>query len=386
MKICLVSSDYFPNIGGVATHVYSLAHALSLAGLSVSVATTTAADESSVAPKDEKNCFAVVRVVPRVSRFRWLNVIYRNFAMAKAISNARKDAGGIDIIHQHDYKTSSLAISVMRRKSLWVWTNHSSGFLKDAGSFLGSVLARIAQGRVSSIITVSEEILESSERLWPNKSVTFISNGVDTSRFVVNKTTKACERKAIDFLCPRRIVEKNGVYVWAQAVKQMLKMDVFRQTTFSFTGNSVSENTSSAEIKKVLELLGPESVTGQVLFLGNIKPNIMPEVVAATDIVVIPSFVEAISISALEGMSCGKPIIASDVGGLPFIVKDGVTGLLVPSGDVGALVAAATKLLLNGSLREELGLNARAFVEGQFSWKKVATETLRFYKESSSAL
>jgi glycosyltransferase involved in cell wall biosynthesis len=95
---------------------------------------------------------------------------------------------------------------------------------------------------------------------------------------------------------------------------------------------------------------------------------------------VAPSLWENFPYSALEAMACGLPVVATRTGGLPEMIEDGETGLLVPPGDDGALAQAICSLLECEPRRAEMGLRARQRVEEAFAAGRVAADMARFYR------
>jgi D-inositol-3-phosphate glycosyltransferase len=87
---------------------------------------------------------------------------------------------------------------------------------------------------------------------------------------------------------------------------------------------------------------------------------------------------------ALEAMACGTPVVASQVGGLAFLVQDGVTGYTVPSTDVEALADRLTKLIEDPDLRTRLGDQAAALAQ-EYSWDIIAENILTHYQEVIAA-
>ena len=83
---------------------------------------------------------------------------------------------------------------------------------------------------------------------------------------------------------------------------------------------------------------------------------------------VFGSHYEPIPLVISEAMACGLPVVVSDAGGLPEVVRDGETGLVVPRDDVPALQAALKRLVLDPALRERLGRNGRVHVEREYEW------------------
>jgi len=119
-----------------------------------------------------------------------------------------------------------------------------------------------------------------------------------------------------------------------------------------------------------------------VIFAGSQNNDALPEFYAAADIVAIPSLKEATSIAGLEAMASACAVVATNVGGLPEIIEDGVSGLLVPPRDPEALAQAIARLSETPELRKQLGLAARARVEQKFTWEQMASETTRAYERA----
>lgn len=117
----------------------------------------------------------------------------------------------------------------------------------------------------------------------------------------------------------------------------------------------------------------------RVTFLGRLD-DVRP-VLAAADVVAMPSLHEGLGVAALEAMAAERPLVASRVGGLPEAVGEGVAGLLVPPGDVAALGAALARLVVDAALRAALGAAGRARVCARFTVAGMAAGTLALYRE-----
>lgn len=101
---------------------------------------------------------------------------------------------------------------------------------------------------------------------------------------------------------------------------------------------------------------------------------------AIMDVSVLTSFSEGLSITLLESMQCGIPVVATRVGGNPEVVVDGVTGYLVPPGDIPAFASQTVKLLLDRDLRKHMGEEAHRHVERHFSLRDVASRYQEIYE------
>jgi glycosyltransferase involved in cell wall biosynthesis len=116
----------------------------------------------------------------------------------------------------------------------------------------------------------------------------------------------------------------------------------------------------------------------RVRLLGRVED--VTEILAAADVLAMPSRQEGLGVAALEAMAAGLPVIASRVGGLPEAVVDGATGVLVPVGDVGALAAAIASLAAGRDRARALGAAGAARVRERFTMAGMAAATLAVYR------
>ena len=119
---------------------------------------------------------------------------------------------------------------------------------------------------------------------------------------------------------------------------------------------------------------------GAVRFLGG-RQGLVEETLGAADLVVVPSLSEGFGLVALEAMAAGRPCVASQTGGLPEIVADEDSGILVPSGDVDALTGALDRLVSDPALRARMGRRGRAIVEERFDIRVRVRQIIRVYDD-----
>ncbi|MDI3256772.1 MAG: glycosyltransferase family 4 protein [Kyrpidia sp.] len=132
-----------------------------------------------------------------------------------------------------------------------------------------------------------------------------------------------------------------------------------------------------AELKKAVRDMGLDS---RVTFLGHVNP-IVP-FYRNVDVVVVPSRSEALSYTAIEAMAAGKPVVASRVGGLPEVVRDGETGFLVPYGDTDRLTEAIARVVQNPALAKSFGAKGRLLYESRFTLDHMMDQLLDVYREA----
>ncbi len=116
--------------------------------------------------------------------------------------------------------------------------------------------------------------------------------------------------------------------------------------------------------------------------VGFVPPGELGPYYERAAVVACPSHREGYGVVAREAMAYGRPVVASNVGGLPDAVEDGVTGLLVPPRDATALRAALVRLLDDPGLRRRLGESARARALERFSWDAATEATISAYREA----
>jgi D-inositol-3-phosphate glycosyltransferase len=118
-----------------------------------------------------------------------------------------------------------------------------------------------------------------------------------------------------------------------------------------------------------------------LLFLGPRPHRSMPLYYAACDALVIPSRYESFGIVALEAAACGRPVIATQVGGLPYAVSPGKTSLMVLENDPTSLVHAIRRILTDEELAKSLGQEGRGWAES-FSWPRISDRILACYEKA----
>lgn len=126
-------------------------------------------------------------------------------------------------------------------------------------------------------------------------------------------------------------------------------------------------------------------IANQVAFLGSLDQEELPLYYNAADLCVVPSYYESFSLVAVEALACGTPIIASRVGGLTGIVRDGETGFLVPWRCPDPFTERLETLLGNDMLREHFSRAARKSVE-KYAWPNIATRVQAMYEDLSQGL
>ncbi len=140
----------------------------------------------------------------------------------------------------------------------------------------------------------------------------------------------------------------------------------------------VSEEKLSAEMARLQALRVEAGLDDIVQFLGKRDQDTLQYYYSAAEMVVVPSHYESFGLVALEAMACGTPVVASETGGLAFLVRDGETGFHVPAGNITALAERIKQLLTDEMLRTRMARNASAYAR-QYDWSMISDQVLDLY-------
>jgi D-inositol-3-phosphate glycosyltransferase len=220
--------------------------------------------------------------------------------------------------------------------------------------------------------------------------VKVIPPGVNLRRFYPIPSDEA--REYIDvpvdnclLLYVGRIEPLKGIDTLLRAIARMLDGGVLKgyQVSLSIIGGdaSVSEDQMTIEMTRLQKLRQELGLEDIVTFLGKRDQDSLPYYYSAADIVVVPSHYESFGMVALEAMACGTPVVASQVGGLAFLVQDGETGFHVPDQDPIALGERLTALLDDGELHARMSIKAVEYAKG-YSWEIIAGRIMGVYQEA----
>jgi len=131
--------------------------------------------------------------------------------------------------------------------------------------------------------------------------------------------------------------------------------------------------------QELCKLVKEKKIDGVTRFFKDVNHTDIPARLEEMQIFVIPSQQESFGVAALEASAMGLPVVGSSVGGIPEVVVDGETGILVPPGDVVALTDALMKLILDQNLRAEMGRKGREFVAKEYIWSENVSRLLKEY-------
>lgn len=359
LRILLQCMYYPPELGGLESHVAGLAMGLARRGHDVDMLTSRS--RRGFRRRERLEGVDVHRVwMPSRGPVGWAAHV------AATLPAHARLARRADLFHAHTFPCGLPPMVTRRRYPRpLVLTLHTSHFLMRAGRPAWRSLFRRIIRAADYLLATSEEIRRVALDIYPHPRSEVMTNAVDTELFrPVARRTEDGRRRIV---VPRRLFPKNGVEYFVRAVPQILR-DIDAEAIIVGDG---------PERARLMDLARELRVVDRVQFLGARAHEEMPAVFATADVVVIPSLMEATSIAALEAMSCGVPVAASAVGGLPEIVDGGVGALFEPA-NPQALAAAVGSLLSRNDL-PALGREGRRRVVANWSIDRLVRRHVEIY-------
>jgi D-inositol-3-phosphate glycosyltransferase len=249
-----------------------------------------------------------------------------------------------------------------------------SRLLRQADRVVASTQAELAQFQWLYHVDISRVVV--------------IPPGVDTARFYPIPADEAREFVRVPgdarmVLFVGRIEPLKGIDTLLEAVALLKQENVPRKGPIFLAvigGDSEeSPDPTSEEMARLQELRSHLDIDDTVTFLGRRNQDTLQYYYSASEIVVVPSHYESFGLVALEAMACGTPVVASETGGLVFLVRDGETGFHVPAGDAQALADRLGQLLEDDVLRTRLGKQAAEYAK-RYAWPLIVDQVVDLYQ------
>jgi glycosyltransferase involved in cell wall biosynthesis len=288
-----------------------------------------------------------------------------------------------DIVHTHNSKAGFIGRLAAKIAGVPIIVHTIHGFAfheyeRPPRRILFVFLERIAARFADRLITVSTPLKEwgLELKIGEEEKYVVIPDGIEMERFEVRIDFQK-QRQELG-IAPNDLVvgmvaklwEGKGHCTLIDATPQIIQE--VPNVKFIFVGDGY--------LRQDLEKLGlAKGMNDYIIFAGFRKD--IPEITAIFDIAVLASFFEGLGRVLLEAMALGKPVVATNVGGIPEVVQDGLNGFLVPPGDSQALARAIIRLLKDEQLRRKMGDEARKMIDERFSAEKMVEEIQKVYEE-----
>jgi L-malate glycosyltransferase len=266
-----------------------------------------------------------------------------------------------ELIHAH-YASGYGTLGILSRKHplvLSVWGSDIYAFPKK--SPLHAWLIRRNLRDADIILSTSQAMVKQISR-FTVRSVAVTPFGIDIDKFSPRLVTSPFAKADIVIGTVKSLDTIYGIRYLVKAFSIVKQRQPRLPLRLLLVGSGPEEST----LKKLVARLGLEQDT---VFTGRIPHDQVPEYQNMLSISVSVSTEESFGVAVLEASACEKPVIVSAVGGLPEVVDDGVTGLVVPPRDPVSTADAIERLALDGELRTRMGIAGRARVISRYEWQ-----------------
>lgn len=381
MRLLELTQRFPPAIGGVETHVEALTREMIARGMDVEIATTDLVRDRPF----ERFRAPPVQSVGTVRRHRARQLFPAPHGLGIIAPGLLVDglSARADVIHAHAFGYFPTWVGALRRRlgrSPLVISPHAD---RGAGTPSSRRYARgVARGtlraadRVVALTATERRLLV--ELGVDEHRLSVIPNGIDLGEFDPSPLGSSIDLGS----APARLLFVGRVYPSQKGLLPLVHAFARLPRDTPAELRIVGEDWGGAEpVRAAARRLG---ISDRLVLLGGLPRAAVVREYCSADVVVVPSLFEPFGIVLLEAMAAGVPLVASDVGGIPDVVENERTGLLVPPGDVLALSTAIERLLRDAPLRRKLAVAAHERVQA-YSWAALAPRWERLFRDVSDA-
>jgi len=373
MKVLMVTPCYYPVKGGTETMVRNLAIALNNNGVKTDIMTFNVDQNRKPKWRGETEKIDGISVF-RIPALNWMWKLHSsritaavNFIPGRFTNILKK----YDIIHFHEFELSFPFFSFpVKKPKLLHLHGINYDFLKrhHISRFLLKHLASI-------YVSISKQMTK--ELIWlgiPENRIIYIPNSIDTNFF---KPGKHKEENLLLYV--GRISKLKGLHILVKALRYLEKS--VHLVLIGPLDWDVSYH------RTLFRLIEKEKERGKhkIEYLGAMEQSDIVKWYQRASLTILPSFTEGFPMTILETLSCGTPVIATHVGGVPEIVKNNETGILVSPGDIVGLARAINYLLKNKEARLKMACEGQKLVREQYSLKNTCKKLSLIYRKLADA-
>src|ERR687883_1136863 len=406
VHIALVNQWYPPDYGGVSVYSSVMARAYAALGHRVTVITARpGADQPAVADEDGVRVYRVGRWVEPSAACRVPLVgkhlrSLRHLAYSRTVCTLLQRLavqGGIDVVEYADINAEGFCAALRGNRVPAVVRCHTPHVLLRRTApphdypFDSSLIERAEAAlvrRANAVTAPSADLareVEREMRLRPGR-VRVIPNAIDVQEFSPSRDDGACP--PVTILHVGRYTRHKGIFVLAEALAHLAAQDLGRMPSgrvpwrVVFAGSDRPIASGGSSRAHLASFFAAQGLSDRIALRGFVAQNDLVALYHAADLCVVPSILyESFSYTCLQAMACGRPVVATTMGGIPEVVVDGETGLLVPPGDPAALAAALQRLIGDARLRRRLGRAGREQAVQRYAHRTVAQQNLAVYAE-----
>ena len=379
LRVALLTREYPPEVyGGAGVHVTYLARELApLVDLTVHCQGADRPDAVAHRPWDLL-----------ADANQALQVISTDLSMAAAVGPGTNSA---QLLHSHTwYANLAGHLGAMLYDIPHVMTMHSLEALRPwkaeqlgGGYTVSSWCERVAAASAAAVVAVSDGMRADIMTAYPEipaERIRVIRNGIDTIEYRPDPNTDVLERYGIDLARPYvifvgRITRQKGVPVLLRAASGLIP-----EAQLVLLAGAADTQEQLAEVTELVD--GLRATRSGVFWIPEMLPkHDVIQLLTHATVFAISSIYEPLGIVNLEAMACGTAVVGSRTGGIPEVVADGETGLLVPAGEPEPLAEALNTLLSDPDRAAAMGQAGRKRAVAEFGWPAIAAQTADLYAE-----
>jgi glycosyltransferase involved in cell wall biosynthesis len=321
-------------------------------------------------------------VQARAAGCRVFEVPARPRDLPATLSILRRRLAHCDLLHTHEFKSDLIGWVAARSLGRpWLATDHHLATDNDWRLRLFAVADRLALPHARAVIVPSYSQAQRLARHIPQHRIHTVYHGIDAAAFAASAATERTrQRSRLDVGERQPVVSLFGRLEPIKGHSDLLQAaQIMLASRPDLQFWIVGEGSLAASLQAQARQLGIE---GAVRFLG--YQHDVASLMAASDVVVLPSRHESFGIVLIEAMSLGKPIVASTAGSIPEVMLDGVHGYLVPPHHIEALSQRVLHLIANPLLAEQMGQAGRESVRQVFTVQKMVERLAAIYRQTSA--
>ncbi|CAI9723954.1 phosphatidylinositol N-acetylglucosaminyltransferase subunit A-like [Octopus vulgaris] len=367
-NICMVSDFFYPNMGGVESHIYQLSQCLIERGHKVIIATHRYEDRQGVRYLTNGLKVYYLPFYPIYNQCI-LPSLFTSFPLLRDIFIREK----ITIVHGHSAFSTLAHEAMFHAKTMGlrvVFTDHSLFGFADGSSILTNKVLTVSLADCNHSICVSHTskentVLRSSVK---PEMVSVIPNAVDCTKFIPDPSKQDTSKITIVVIC--RLVYRKGMDLLAGIIPDICKR--YPNIQFIIGG----EGPKRIVLEEVCET---HHLQERVSMLGSLKHTEIRDVLVKGDILLNTSLTEAFCIAMVEAASCGLQVVSTKVGGVPEVLPDDLIILAEPN--VPALLQGLDKAIslhAKGEVCDPFERHQR--IKEMYNWRSVAQRTEKVYK------
>jgi glycosyltransferase involved in cell wall biosynthesis len=351
MRIAIVTNKFLPKwMGGTEVATLNMAHCLAALGHDVHIVTSR---DEGMPPESADSGIQVHRVYTPGLKSVGAGVFY--LAVIHALSRVNPQ-----IIHVQDFLLGPCGFFAKRllKRPYVVW---GRGYEFRDLTFRTAVVLKDAE----AVIALTDDMRNELQRIC-SREICVISNGIDTERF--ERVSREDARRQLGIEPTQKIVLYVGRFYPVKGVKYLITA---MQRILHEEENAKLMLVGYGSEEGNLKLLVKESgLSDCVSFVGAVPNDMIPAYMVASDVLVLPSLSEGFPMVSLEAMAASLPIVATNVGGIPSIVEEGINGFLVKPRDAAQIADKVSSILCDPELSHFISTNNKSKAQ-LYTWDRV---------------